>query len=161
VRIVEATNALSAQRSRRVSWRRFVRHFFEMVAAMMVGMAVLAPVWVMLFELLGCSSLLQHADIHAVIMATDMTIGMSLWMRYRGHGWASIAEMAVAMYGPFVVLFAPYWAGLITGGTMLLAGHVLMLPCMVAVMLRRREEYSRDHRQHRLRRRAAAGRLAG
>jgi hypothetical protein len=81
-------------------------------------------------------------------MATDMTIGMSLWMRYCGHGWASIAEMAGAMYLPFVALFGPYWAGLVSGDTMLLAGHVLMLPCMVAVMLRRRDEYSQNHRHH-------------
>jgi hypothetical protein len=109
---------------------------------------VLAPVWVAVFALLGCSSLLQHPDVHALVMATDMTIGMSLWMRYRGHGWAAIAEMTGAMYLPFLALFGPYWAGLVSGNTMLLAGHVLMLPCMVAVMLRRREEYSQDHRRH-------------
>jgi hypothetical protein len=82
-------------------------------------------------------------------MATDMTIGMSLWMRYRGHGRRSIGEMAGAMYAPFIVLFAPYWAGLIPGGTMLLLGHVLMLPCMIAVMLHRRDEYSQDHPRRR------------
>ncbi|MHC8503747.1 hypothetical protein ACVGVP_09520 [Pseudonocardia artemisiae] len=40
-------------------------------------------------------------------MATNMTIGMSLWMRYRGHGWRSITEMGASMYIPFIVLFVP------------------------------------------------------
>jgi len=119
-----------------------------MVAAMIVGMAVLAPVWVGIFALLGHTSLLEHADLHALVMATDMTIGMSLWMRHRGHGWTSIGEMAAAMYLPFLVLFVPYWAGVVSAGTMLTGGHVLMVPCMVGVMLRRRDEYSQHHSQH-------------
>lgn len=134
--------------ARTTSWWHFLRHFAEMVAAMIVGMAVLAPVWVGIFALLRCSSLLEHADVHALVMATDMTIGMSLWMRHRGHGWASIGEMAGAMYLPFLVLFGPYWAGVVSAEMMLTGGHVLMLPCMVGVMLRRRDEYSQDHGQH-------------
>lgn len=148
---MDTSSVSLVQPSQHTSWRRFLRHFVEMVAAMLIGMAVLAPVWVAVFAVLGCSSLLQHPDVHALAMATDMTIGMSLWMRYRGHGWAAIAEMVGTMYLPFVVLFVPYWAGLISGGAMLLAGHVLMLPCMLAVMLRRRAEYSQDHRHHKRR----------
>jgi hypothetical protein len=140
--------AIAAQPSQRTSWRRFIRHFFEMVAAMIVGMAVLAPVWVLIFTLLGHSSLLQYADLHAIVMATDMTIGMSVWMRYRGHSWARVGEMAGAMYLPFIILLAPYWAGLVSGETLLIGGHVLMLPCMVGVMLWRRDEYAQDHRHH-------------
>ena len=142
--------------SHSMSWRHFIQHFGEMVAAMVVGMAVLAPVWVGIFALLRCSSVLEHADVHALVMATDMTIGMSLWMRHRGHGWASISEMAAAMYLPFLVLFVPYWAGLISDGAMLGGGHLLMLPFMLAVMLRRRDEYSQDHAHHRRRSTAQA-----
>jgi hypothetical protein len=35
------------------------------------------------------------------------TIATAAWMRFRRHGRAAIAEMAVAMYAPFVVLFPP------------------------------------------------------
>jgi hypothetical protein len=145
------------------SWRHFGRHYFEMVAAMLVGMAVLGPVWRLTFSLLGLSDLRNYAELVAIVMATNMTIGMSVWMRHRGHGWASIGEMAVAMYLPFVVLFGPYWAGLISGGTMLFAGHIVMLPCMFIVMLRRRDEYSQGHRRHghhRTRRQRSSERLA-
>ena len=54
--------------------------------------------------------LLEHADVHALVMGSDMTIGMSLWMHHRGHGWASIAELATAMYVPFLIGFGPYWS---------------------------------------------------
>jgi hypothetical protein len=49
-------------------------------------------------------------------MAGYMTVGMSLWMRHRRHGWASVGEMAGAMLVPYVVLIGPYWAGLLSRG---------------------------------------------
>jgi hypothetical protein len=148
VKIMTRYSVEALEPPRTTSWRHFIRHFAEMVVAMMVGMAVLAPLWVGIFAVLRCSSLLEHADVHALVMATDMTIGMSLWMRHRGHGWARIGEMAGAMYLPFLVLFVPYWAGVISDGAMLGGGHMLMLPLMLGVMLWRREEYSQNHAHH-------------
>jgi len=106
-----------------------------MVAAMLVGMLVLHPVWMFLFPLLGWSVALERPDLHTLLMATDMTLGMTAWMRYRGHRWRPVAEMASAMYLPFVVLIGPLWVGLITGTTLFVAGHLLMLPAMLGVML--------------------------
>jgi flagellar biosynthetic protein FliP len=63
-------------------------------------------------------------------------------MRLRGHGWATAAEMAVAMYASFVVLFPPLWLGVLPATGLLALGHVLMLVAMAAVMLRRRDEYT-------------------
>jgi hypothetical protein len=51
----------AVQSSQTTSWWHFIRHFAEMVAAMIVGMAVLAPAWVRIFALLGYSSLLKNA----------------------------------------------------------------------------------------------------
>jgi hypothetical protein len=123
-------------------WRHFVRHFVEMVVAMAVGMVVLGPA---VKPLTGQFDVFQRTDLSVLVMATNMTIGMSLWMRYRRHGWASIAEMGAAMYVPFAVLLVPYWAGLLPGGMLMIAGHVLMLPAMAAAMWRRRGEYMRGH----------------
>jgi hypothetical protein len=53
----------------------------------------------------------------------------------------------VLVYLPFVVLFVPFWAGLLSGSGVLGLGHVLMLPCMVVAMLHRRDEYAQDHRR--------------
>jgi hypothetical protein len=87
--------------------------------------------------------LLHRPILTALVMATNMTIGMSLWMRFRRRGWTRIAEACAAMYMPFVILFLPDWAGLISGHMVMLGGPALMLPAMVAVMLLRPDEYTR------------------
>ena len=130
------------------SGRYFIRHFLEMIAAMIIGMVALGALVAAILALLGHSNLLHYAALRAPLMATYMTVGMSLWMRHRGHGWPPIREMAGAMFAPFILLLIPFWAGLISGGGLLAGGHVLMLPLMLGVMLVRREEYSQDHRRH-------------
>ena len=45
------------------------------------------------------------------------------------------------MYLPFVALLVPYWLGAISGGTLMVAGHVVMFPLMLAAMVWRRAEY--------------------
>jgi hypothetical protein len=116
--------------------RHVVRHYLEMVVAMAVGMVVLGPVWSLIWP--GLSA---HVATDALVMATDMAIGMGAWMRFRGHTWGAIGGMSAAMYLPFLVLLVPFWAGAITGGTLLVAGHLLMLPAMALAMLWRRSEY--------------------
>ncbi len=130
------------------STRRFVRHFLEMVVAMVAGMMILGPASTLIFAQLGWSDLLDYPVWAALVMATNMAIGMSVWMRYRGHSWTSTLEMAAVMYLPFVVLFVPFWAGALSGDILLVAGHIVMLPAMVVAMLHRRDEYTRDHRSH-------------
>lgn len=127
---------------RRAQLLRFTRHFLEMVVAMMAGMMVLGPARALIVAQLGWSNLFDRPEMQALAMAADMTIAMSLWMRYRKHSWISIAEMAAAMVLPFVVLFVPLWAGALSVDTLLVAGHLLMLPAMVIAMLYRRSEYT-------------------
>jgi hypothetical protein len=115
---------------------RFAGHFAEMVIAMLVGMVALGPLWSF-----AAPALLDRGDVHALVMATNMTIGMALWMRIRRHSWRQIAEMSAAMYLPFVVLLIPHWLGVISAGTVMTAGHLLMLPAMFAAMLWRRNDY--------------------
>ena len=113
--------------------RGFVVHYLQMLAAMVVGMLVLGPLSMLAGEV--------GAEVHALLMATWMTVGMSVWMLWRRHAWASIAEMGLAMYVSFAVLFPAYWLGVLSGGGLMLAGHVVMLPAMALAMLHRREEY--------------------
>ena len=122
--------------------RRLTIHYVEMVIAMAVGMVVLHPVWTLLLDAAGWSAFLDSPEAMAMVMATDMTIGMTAWMRFRGHGWRACAEMGAAMYLPFLVLFPPMWAGWIDGGGMLLWGHVLMLFAMAGAMALRPHEYA-------------------
>ena len=132
----------------RTSWPAFIRHFLEMVVAMVGGMMVFGAILRLVLAQLGYSTLLDQTEPAVLIMATTMTAGMTLLMRYRGHGWPSVAEMAAAMYVPFLILLIPFWAGLLSGAAVMAGGHVLMIPCMILVMLRRRREYAQDHRGH-------------
>jgi hypothetical protein len=122
-------------------WLPFIRHYIEMVLAMAVGMFALMPLWTLAVQAVGAPHLLAHAELMTLVMATDMALGMGAWMAWRRHGWRDIAEMSAAMYLPFVIFFPATLAGAMTSGTMMAAGHVLMLLAMLAVMLRRRDHY--------------------
>lgn len=125
--------------------RRFARHYLEMVLVMLIAMMVLAPLWDAAAYLTGWRGLVDRPDLRVVAMATDMTVGMSLWMAWRGHPWRAIAEMGVAMALPFLMLLPPLLAGALSEAAVLGVGHVLMLVAMLVVMLLRPEEYTHQH----------------
>ena len=122
--------------------RRFVGHYLEIVVATVAGMVVLEPVESVLLNPIGWAQLLANFETYVLVMATNMTVAMAAWMRLRGHGWAAIAEMAVAMYAPFLVLFQPLWLGVLSASGLMVLGHVLMLFAIAAAMLRRRDQYT-------------------
>src|SRR4028119_2317791 len=105
----------------RRTWH-LVRHYLEMLVAMVVGMVALGPL-----EALVWPGLDDRVDVHAIVMATNMAIGMGAWMRFRGHSWPAVLEMSAAMYVPFAVLLVPYWGGGGSGPVPLPAGHGLAL----------------------------------
>ena len=127
----------AAARSRGHRARHFVRHYLEMVVAMLAGMFLLGPL-----EGLVWPSLTARPDVGVMVMATNMSIGMGAWMRFRGHSWRGVAEMSASMYLPFVVLLVPFWAGAIGEGALMTWGHLLMLPAMAVAMLLRSGEYT-------------------
>jgi hypothetical protein len=141
----------------------FFRHFGEMFVAMMVGMMVLGGLDGGILSAFGTS--VRHLrdvspETFALVMALNMTIGMTLWMRHRGHSWAMCAEMGAAMFAPAILAIVLFRAGVIAGQA---AGGVLMgtmVPAMFAVMLIRRTEYSQPVRSNARERpaRAEAGR---
>ncbi len=142
---LDADVALAASTT---SKRRFLRHYLEMVVVMMVSMAVLGALVSGILAILGHSNLRHVAGLRAFVMTMNMVIGMTVWMRLRGHGWASTLEMDASMVLPFVLLIGPYWAGLLSGGALIGVEHLLMLPFMFLVMLRRYDEYTAVHRRH-------------
>jgi flagellar biosynthetic protein FliP len=115
----------------------FLRHYLEMVLAMLVGMVALGSL-----EDLGWPALTGRPDVGVLVMATNMSIGMAAWMRFRGHSWRGIAEMSAAMYLPFAVLLVPFWTGAIREQALTIWGHLLMLAAMALVMLVRPAEYA-------------------
>jgi hypothetical protein len=130
------------------SKRTFFHHYLEMVVVMVVAMAILGAAVSLLFAILGHSSLLHYTGRRAFVMTANMTIGLVLWMRFRWHRWATTAEMAGAMVLPYVLLIGPYSVGVLSGGAFLGVMHLLMLPFMFMVMLRRFDEYAQHHGPH-------------
>jgi hypothetical protein len=124
------------------SLRRFARHYLEMIVAMLVGMVVLGPVESLLLNPLGWADLRADPEVNPLIMATNMTVGMGLWMGYRRHSWAAIRQMAWAMYGSFVVFFPLLWLGILSDMGLMVVGHVVMPFAMLAAMLWRLDEYT-------------------
>jgi flagellar biosynthetic protein FliP len=127
----------------------FVRHYLEMVAAMMIGMAVGAA-----FEMVV--DLSDRAAFEVVEMAAWMTVPMVGWMRFRGHGWRPCTEMAAAMVVPTLGVLALLATDAVTDvDELLMLEHVVMLPAMLVVMLLRRDEYTGHH--HRVEQPATTG----
>jgi hypothetical protein len=127
---------------RRPALRRFVRHYLEIVVAAVAGMVVLGPAESALLNPIGWAELLARTETATLVMAMNMTVAVAAWMRLRRHGWAAVAEMAVAMCAPFIVLFPPLWLGALSAIGLMVLGHVLMLFAIAAAMLRRRDEYT-------------------
>jgi hypothetical protein len=126
----------------RTGWWPFLRHYLEMVAAMLAGMLVLGGAVRGVLALAGLEYPTRYPELVALEMAVEMSVGMVAWMRWRGHGWAATLEMVVvAMFAPLAVLFPLLWLGAIGGGALLVLEHVAMFPLMFLVMLRRRAEY--------------------
>lgn len=129
--------------------RNFIRHYAEMVAAMFLGMAVLALPAEGALRAVGSSSSAVQADAPALAllgMAAMMTAPMVAWMRYRGHGWQPSSEMAASMFLPTFAAIALMGASVIEDFSTLMAiEHVAMFPSMLAAMLLRPSEYTGGH----------------
>jgi hypothetical protein len=119
----------------------FIRHYLEMVIAMLLGMAVLGLPGFVALEAAGVDT--DAAGVLLFGMAITMTVPMVAWMRHRGHGWLPCGEMTASMLVPTIGALALYEAGAL-GGAHAAMGlqHVVMFPAMLGVMLLRRGEYS-------------------
>jgi len=135
--MVQAEPVPAARRGRLRSVLRFTLHYLGMIVAMVVGMVALGPLWH-----LAWPALQNYPSLDAVVMVTNMSIAMLVWMRIRGHDWMGIFWMCAAMYAGLALVLPPYWAGRITEGDMMMGAHGLMLPLMLVVML------VRPHRHH-------------
>lgn len=122
--------------------RRFIRHYVEMVLAMVGGMMLLAPVESLLLDPVGWAEIRDRPELRALIMATNMSVPMVAWMWYRRHSWVATGQMVAAMYLPFVAFFPLLWLDVLSGTAVMVAGHVLMLPAMTVAMLWRVREYA-------------------
>src|SRR5688500_8148548 len=129
----------------------FVRHYAEMVIAMLLGMLLLGLPAEGALLAFGSSTSELERDAPALVllgMAVVMTVPMVAWMRHRGHGWRPNAEMAASMLLPTFGVIGVLAAGLVDDVMLLMSiEHVVMLPSMLVAMLLRRDEYT-GHAHH-------------
>ena len=123
---------------------RFTLHFVEMTLAMMLGMAIFAPVKTALIAQ-GYSALLDtHSIDYQAGMNVFMVVPMVLWMRARGHGWRHGFEMGAAMMVPVAVILFVCSLGIeqiVPWFTVGLSG-IAMFAGMLGYMLYRRDMYT-------------------
>jgi hypothetical protein len=125
-------------------WGHFACHYLEMVVAMVAGMVVLGGLLSGAVAVTGLDySLASRPELAAIEMAFAMSVGMIVWMRYRRHSWASTLEMVGAMFAPIIALTPLTWLDIIPSESLMMLTHVAMLPLMLVVMIRRRQEYVR------------------
>jgi hypothetical protein len=124
----------------------FTFHFAEMWFAMLLGMAV--------FMIAAVTLAAQGNPILSVPTSIGFQVGMSLfmvapmaaWMRFQGCDWRACGELSIAMllstgavvaFGAFGLRDVELWVSS--------NQHMLMLLGMLAVMLYRRERYTRGY----------------
>src|SRR5690242_17249121 len=66
---------------------RFLRHFGEMVLAMLLGMAVFDILNTAILVPGGLTYLADSPQAYTLAMAVAMTVPMVAWMRIRRHAW--------------------------------------------------------------------------
>ena len=117
--------------------RRFLLHYLEMVAVMVMGMLVLGAASDALLDLP------DETAVNIVEMAIAMTVPMVAWMRFRGHGWRPCLEMAAVMLVPAAAALVFLGTQLVENEmTLLTIEHTAMFVGMFIAMLVRRDEYT-------------------
>jgi flagellar biosynthetic protein FliP len=129
------------RRDRHGRWR-FTRHYLEMVVAMVVGMLVLDAVTHSAPTSAGVGfTSADHPELALLETAFAMSVGVTGWMRLRGHSWPGTLEMCGAMFAPALALIPLLRLDVVGADSLMVLEHALMLPLMWLVMLRRRREY--------------------
>lgn len=127
-------------------WGRFAGHYLAMAVAMLAGMFVLGGAVRAVLGIAGVSySLARFPELVILEMGLTMALGMAAWMRYRGHTWVSTGEMSLAMLLPAVAVVPLVWLGLLGADAAMALEHPAMFVLMLAVMVRRRDEYTAAH----------------
>jgi hypothetical protein len=122
----------------------FWRHFFEMLAAMAVGMAVTIAIFLSIVGLKTWDEITSVYPTQALVaMAVGMTVPMVAWMLYRGMGWRNSYEMAVAMVLPAIPFLCLVWFN-VTESAACGAYCAFTVVAMLALMRYRKSEYSME-----------------
>lgn len=121
----------------------FRRHFFQMLAAMAIGMIVTGAIFLVVTGATTWEQVTVDYPTQALLaMAAGMTVPMAAWMLYRGMGWRNTGEMAAAMVLPVIPFLCLVWFD-VTKSAQCGAYCIVTIAAMLAVMRFRRSVYSR------------------
>lgn len=125
------------------SWKRFARHYLQMVVAMYAGMLALDPVYVVVATRAGYPDPWTELPVvSALVMTVNMTVPMVLLMLRHRHGSRAILEMASSMGAPTLAAAGLHALGAVGSDQVMSVAHLAMFPAMLLVMLRRYREYA-------------------
>ena len=128
---------------------RFGLHLLEMCMVMCGGAVVLSVLFFGAASLLGYTDLPRTApELSVFVIALNLSVPMTVWMRYRGMAWQPTLEMAGSTMVPGLVLIVAYWMDLIARDSLVEVQTSLACPAMIAVMLLRFRLYSSTHSAH-------------
>jgi hypothetical protein len=124
----------------------FILHFAEMWLAMMFGMALFMVATISLAALSNAALSAPTSLGFQATMSLFMVAPMAGWMRIRGCAWRECGEMSAAMLLPTVAAPVLLLVTLPEPQQWISSNqHFLMLACMLAYMLYRREHYTRGY----------------
>ena len=88
----------------------FRSHFFQMFAAMAVGMIITGAIFMGVTGATTWDQITSDYPTQALLaMVAGMTVPMAGWMVYRGMGWRNTAEMVGAMALPVIPFLCLVW----------------------------------------------------
>jgi cytochrome bd-type quinol oxidase subunit 2 len=120
----------------------FWRHFFQMLAAMAVGMIATGAIFLSAAGAKTWDEVTTDYPNQALLaMAAGMSIPMVAWMTYRGMGWRHSLEMAAAMVLPVVPFLCLVWFK-VTASAQCGPYCIATIATMLALMFHRRERYA-------------------
>ncbi|HKA13182.1 MAG TPA: hypothetical protein VKI99_22205, partial [Candidatus Dormibacteraeota bacterium] len=128
---------------------RFAGHYVQMSIAMLVGM--LLPLGLLL-SAFGLGPYLRSPEASALLMTTEMVIGMAAWMAIRRHPWRHTVEMSAGMAASTVVAAVASLAGLLphTAVDSTVVGLLMWVGMLAAMLFRWRDyaQYGHCHVAH-------------
>jgi len=122
----------------------FWRHFWQMLAAMGVGMVLTAAVFAVVVQAKSWDQVLTQYPTQALVaMAFGMTVPMAGWMLYRGMGIRNTAEMSGVMLVAALPFLCLVWFD-VTKSAQCGGYCLLSIVGMLALMRHRSAEYTHD-----------------
>lgn len=121
----------------------FGRQLAALLLATQVGLAAVVAIGAVLATLWHADPLGTFPELSVVAMGVGMTVGAAAWMRYGGHRWDGILEIAGAILASIVGLAIASALGVVDSTRIAAWADPVMIAMLVAAASARRADFSR------------------